>query len=245
MFSLILKRDNCMMNTDNKESKMVVHQEDLGDSVIFSVSSVEEAKNQLVQEKPNQSSSKFKLHLTMFILDAWKKSKSKDKETAKNAMEKEVKMFKNVPNVKEEVLYKSLFNSAQVCTHKAHKDVLIVRVRVKQWNKLIDVKFVKDKKSRESKKPCKSQSSKVFQTITTTFLPAKATKHLELSLVIYMQELEFKITKPSKEEVQILLLLKRSVFWKLWLALPCKLNILMERSIQLLLLQEKFCQMVK
>lgn len=50
--------------------KMVVHPEEQVDSVIFSASSVEEEhKEKLAQEKPSQSSLKFKSPLMKFIMD--------------------------------------------------------------------------------------------------------------------------------------------------------------------------------
>ena len=49
-----------MMNTERRVFKMAAHQEEQVDSVIFSVSSVEEDKERLVQEKLSQSSLKSK-----------------------------------------------------------------------------------------------------------------------------------------------------------------------------------------
>lgn len=69
-FLLILKKDNFMTNMERKVFKMVVHLEEQEDLVISLVSSVEEVKERLVPEKPNQDLSKSKLHLTKFTMDA-------------------------------------------------------------------------------------------------------------------------------------------------------------------------------
>ena len=92
------------MNMDNKAFKMVDLQEEVADLVIFSVSLVEEGKGTLVLKKQNQSLLKSKSLLTKFIADAWKMLKSKDIEIVNNAMAKEVKMYRNVQNVKVEEL---------------------------------------------------------------------------------------------------------------------------------------------
>jgi len=59
-----------MTNTERKVFKMVAHLEEQVDLVIFSASSVEEEhKKKLDQEKPSQSSLKFKSPLMKFIMD--------------------------------------------------------------------------------------------------------------------------------------------------------------------------------
>lgn len=58
-------------------------------------------------------------------------SKFKDIETVKNVTVKVEKMYKNVPNVKVEDKYKSLFNLVQECILKLLKDVLNVKEKVK------------------------------------------------------------------------------------------------------------------
>ena len=117
---------------ERKVSKVEAHLEEQADSVIFSVSLVEQEdrKNQ-VPEKPNQSLLKFKSLSIKFTMVVWKTLKLRDIETAKIAMVKEVKTFKNVQNVKVKVQFKNLSNSVQVCIHNHPKDVAIVKVREK------------------------------------------------------------------------------------------------------------------
>ena len=138
------------MNMERKVSKMVAHQEEQVDSVIFSVSLVEEEdKKKLVQEKPSLSLLKSKSPSMKFIMDVWKMSKSKGIEIVKIAMVREAKTYKNVPNVKDKEQFKNLFNSVQVCIHNHLNVVAIVKVRDKSWRKKTDVKNVKDKKSKK------------------------------------------------------------------------------------------------
>lgn len=68
--SPILKKDNCMINTDRKEFKTVVHLGEVVDLVIFSVSLVAEVQDSRDLKKPNQSLFKLKLHSMMFMLAA-------------------------------------------------------------------------------------------------------------------------------------------------------------------------------
>lgn len=126
-----LKRDNYMMNMDNKVFKMVGLQEEVVDLVIFSVFSEEEGKGTQALKRQSQSLLKSKSHLTKFIADVWKTLKSKDIEIVNNVMAKEEKMYRNVQNVKVEELLKSLFSSVPECILKVHKDVLIVKVKDK------------------------------------------------------------------------------------------------------------------
>jgi hypothetical protein len=68
--SQIPKKDNCTMNTGNKEFKMVAHPEEVVEWAIFSVSSMEEDKEIPDPKRPSQSLLKSKLPSTMFTLAA-------------------------------------------------------------------------------------------------------------------------------------------------------------------------------
>ena len=95
------------MNTDNKGFKTEAHLEVLAVLVIFLVCLVGGVVNQLALEKQSQSLLRFKSPLTRSITGAWKMYKSKDIETASNAMEKVVKMSRNAQNAKVEELSKN------------------------------------------------------------------------------------------------------------------------------------------
>lgn len=71
-FLPILKKDNCTINMESKEYKMVDLQVELVASVISSASSEAEARDKEVPEKQSQSWLKSKLHWTKFIMDAWR-----------------------------------------------------------------------------------------------------------------------------------------------------------------------------
>lgn len=75
---------------------------------IFSHSLEEEVDvNPQDLEKPNQSLYRFKSPLTKYIMAAWKMLQFRDIEIANNVMEKVERMYKNVLNVKDKVLFKN------------------------------------------------------------------------------------------------------------------------------------------
>lgn len=140
------------MNTERRVFKMAAHQEEQVGSVIFSVSSVEEDKERRVQEKLSQSSLKSRSPSMKFTMVVWKTLKSKDIEIVRIVMVREDKTYKNVPNVKDKELFKSLSNLVQVCTHNHLKDVEIVKVKEKLWKNKTDVKNVRVKKLKKSRR---------------------------------------------------------------------------------------------
>ncbi len=105
--SPIPKRDNCMMNTVRKVFRTVVHLEVVEWETSLAAFSVEEAKEIPDPERPNLSLLKFKSHSMMCTLALWKMSTFKGTETVRNAMEKVVKMYKNVQNAKAREWFKS------------------------------------------------------------------------------------------------------------------------------------------
>ena len=104
-------------------------------------------------------------------------------DAAKNVMVKVDKKSKNVTNVKEKEWSSKCIKWAQECINKSKNIVTNVPVKVKSSPKPANANHAMARKSYKRRKPSKSQSKKVHQTIIQSQCLVKAMRSLTLWLV--------------------------------------------------------------